>query len=108
VSDQDSTQKQFVFNLPLTIGYVTGIDPTTLPEHRRQMQAAVDYCLLAERLFWTVQQLGMVVAHEGWHYSTSSLADALESLGMLGQAAVNEASDCAQKLEHLAMHREEK
>jgi hypothetical protein len=100
-AEQKSDDTIFYLETPLTIRHSTGFDPEKLPESRLAMMAGVEYLFITERLFWIIQQLGMMKEHAGWRYSEQKLSDALETLGHIGQAVADEASERVQKLEHL-------
>jgi hypothetical protein len=87
--------------IPLVISHEIGLDPEQLPEQRLLQITGSRSLQLCESLFWIVRQLSLMPEHSGHIYSPTSLHEALECVGELGQALASSAGEHVQRLEHL-------
>src|SRR5947209_3455527 len=94
--------RAYIVEMPLHYYFEIGLDPASLPDHRVKQMCAPHAARTCESLFWVVRQLGNLVQNEGWVYSESDLADALQHIGELGKAMAQAAGENAEFLEHIA------
>lgn len=87
--------------IPLVIAHEIGLDPDKLSGHRLLQIKGTRSLQLCESLFWIVRQLSLLPEHSGHIYSPTSLHEALEGIGEIGQALASATAEHLQRMEHL-------
>lgn len=104
--NQESLPDCFYLEIPIYIQHTIGLNPANLSEARLRTMRAIHCLFLCEGLFWSVQQLGMMIEHGGWVYDSTTLSDSLSYIGEIGKAIASSATEDVEMLERLAEKRQ--